>query len=217
MLKEPLLTQALGFFLLMTDIGIIAAGATYVAITIPFIFACLYILQNFYLRTSRQMRRLDLESKTPLYTLFTEMTAGLAHIRSFKWQYLSQSLHALDYSQKPFYYMFCIQRWLNLVSDLFVLGIATILVSIALCVQNTTSQNAIGLALLTVIQFGDSVTALINTWINMETSLGAVARIRSFVQDTPSEEDGTSAGTALPSGCLKRGEIEMVDVTATYK
>lgn len=165
------------------------------------------------------MRRLNLESKTPLYTQFTEITAGLAHIRSFGWhiQCLSQSLQLLDYSQKPFYYMFCIQRWLGLVSDLCVLGVATILVSVALCVQSTTSQNAIGLALLTVIQFGDSIITLINTWINMETSLGAIARIRSFAQDTPSEEDHSGAGTALPSSCLKRGSVEMFEVTATYK
>jgi ABC-type multidrug transport system fused ATPase/permease subunit len=163
------------------------------------------------------MRYIDLEAKTPLYAQFSEISTGLMHIRSFRWhdQILSQSLTLLDYSQKPFYYMFCIQRWLALVSELFVLAVATILVSVALCYRSTTSQNALGLSLLTLIQFGDSIITLLNTWIATETSLGAIARIRSFAENTPVEEDRNS--TALPSGCLKRGAIEMVDVTSKYK
>ncbi|OAA39066.1 ABC transporter, transmembrane domain, type 1 [Metarhizium rileyi] len=204
------------FFLLITDIGIIAAGASYIAVIIPFILICLYIIQYFYLRTSRQMRYIDLEAKTPLYTQFSEISAGLMHIRSFGGdsQCLSRSRQLLDDSQRPFYYMFCIQRWLGLVSELCVLGVATILVSVALCFRGTTSQNAMGLSLLTLIQFGDSILTLLNTWIDTETSLGAIARIKSFSENTPSEEDGS--GADLPPDFLKRGEIKMVEVTSTY-
>ncbi|EFZ03270.2 ABC transporter, transmembrane domain, type 1 [Metarhizium robertsii ARSEF 23] len=205
------------FFLLITDIGIIAAGATYISVIIPFILMCVYIIQYFYLRTSRQMRYIDLEAKTPLYTQFSEISAGLMHIRSFGWdsQCLSRSRQLLDDSQKPFYYMFCIQRWLGLVSELCVLGVATILVSVALCFRGTTSQNAMGLSLLTLIQFGDSILTLLNTWIDTETSLGAIARIKSFAETTPSEDDG-GGSAELPAGYLEQGAIKMVGVTATY-
>lgn len=36
------------------------------AISYPFLAALLYIVQKFYLRTSRQLRLLDLEAKSPL-------------------------------------------------------------------------------------------------------------------------------------------------------
>lgn len=36
------------------------------AISYPFLGALLYIVQKFYLRTSRQLRLLDLEAKSPL-------------------------------------------------------------------------------------------------------------------------------------------------------
>lgn len=45
---------------------VIAAASPYLAIGYPFLFGALYILQSFYLRTSRQMRFLDLEAKSPL-------------------------------------------------------------------------------------------------------------------------------------------------------
>lgn len=46
--------------------AVIASSSPYLAITYPFLFAALYGLQKFYLRTSRQLRLLDLEAKSPL-------------------------------------------------------------------------------------------------------------------------------------------------------
>lgn len=41
-------------------------SSPYLAISYPFLGALLYIVQWFYLRTSRQLRLLDLEAKSPL-------------------------------------------------------------------------------------------------------------------------------------------------------
>ncbi len=55
--------------LVMTLIGtlaVVAVPSPYIAISYPFLFASLYALQLGYLRTSRQLRLLDLEAKSPL-------------------------------------------------------------------------------------------------------------------------------------------------------
>jgi len=84
------------------------------------------VLQKFYLRTSRQMRLLDLEAKSPLYSHFIETLSGLTTIRAFGWTeiFREQNLALLDTSQKPYYLLFCIQRWLGLVHDLLVTALA---------------------------------------------------------------------------------------------
>lgn len=46
--------------------AVIASSSPYLAISYPFIFVLLYVIQKFYLRTSRQLRLLDLEAKSPL-------------------------------------------------------------------------------------------------------------------------------------------------------
>lgn len=76
------------------------------------------------------MRHLDLEMKSPLYRHFTETLTGVVTIRAFGWrtQFLPENHKLLDDSQKPYYLLFCIQRWLAVVMDLFVAGIATVLV-----------------------------------------------------------------------------------------
>jgi hypothetical protein len=44
----------------------VAVATPFIAIGYPFIFGVLYLLQNYYLKTSRQLRLLDLEAKSPL-------------------------------------------------------------------------------------------------------------------------------------------------------
>jgi ATP-binding cassette subfamily C (CFTR/MRP) protein 1 len=46
--------------------AVIASASPFLAITYPFILIILYVIQKFYLRTSRQLRLLDLEAKSPL-------------------------------------------------------------------------------------------------------------------------------------------------------
>jgi ABC-type multidrug transport system fused ATPase/permease subunit len=75
------------------------------------------------------MRLLDLEAKSPLYSHFIESLSGLVTIRAFGWgtNFEEQNLALLDKSQKPYYLLFCIQRWLGLVLDLMVTALAIIL------------------------------------------------------------------------------------------
>lgn len=54
------------FFTVIGKAGLIASATGYVAISFPFILAVFYFLQRGYLRTSRQLRFLDLEEKAPV-------------------------------------------------------------------------------------------------------------------------------------------------------
>ncbi|KAF5268054.1 hypothetical protein FOXYS1_1068 [Fusarium oxysporum] len=199
----------------LVQIGVVASGASYFGAFLPISFLALYLIQKYYLRTSRQMRLLDLEAKTPLYTQFTEITAGLATIRSFGWtdEFLDESCRMLNTSQKPFYLMFCIQRWLELVLDLFVAGMAILLVTIALRIPGTTSEGAIGLAMVNLLGLNLTLTTVIDQWTTLETSLGAIARLKSFISNTPNEnkQDETEVPDNWPGG-----RIVFDGVTASY-
>lgn len=70
----------------IAEVVLIAQSSPWTALTFPSIFFILYILQKFYLRTSRQIRYLDLEAKSPLFSSFLETCDGIAKIRGFGWQ-----------------------------------------------------------------------------------------------------------------------------------
>src|SRR4051812_29482009 len=104
---------------------LIIISLKYISAIIPFAILFLYGLQLFYLRTSRQLRHMDLEAKSPLYTHLLETVLGISTIRAFGWTHpnMTTSLNFLDISQKPFYLLNCIQQWLQLVLDLFTSGV----------------------------------------------------------------------------------------------
>ncbi|KAK6428202.1 hypothetical protein LTR95_015657, partial [Oleoguttula sp. CCFEE 5521] len=60
----------------------ILLGSKYAAAMMPFLIAVVYVLQKVYLRTSRQMRFMDLEALAPLTTHVQETVAGVATIRA---------------------------------------------------------------------------------------------------------------------------------------
>lgn len=111
------------------------------------------VLQKYYLRTSRQLRLLDLEAKSPLYSHFIESLSGLVTIRAFGWadNFKQLNLKLLDVSQKPYYLLFCIQRWLGLLLDLIVAGLAVVLMVLVVKLRMEVSGGFVGLALLNVV------------------------------------------------------------------
>ncbi|GJN76137.1 hypothetical protein PLICBS_010249 [Purpureocillium lilacinum] len=216
-LPMSVFTTTFDVYNVIAGAALIASGSTYVAAIIPVCVVAIYYIQKFYLRTSRQMRHLDLEAKSPLYRLFTEAAAGIITVRAFGWKtdMANENLRLLEHSQKPYYTMYCIQRWLNVVLDILVAAIAIVLVGFALGLSNTATQGSIGLALINVMEFKQSLSMLINSWTGLETSLGAIARLKSFIAETKTEgleiED-----EAPPADWPQRGVIQMMNVTAKY-
>ena len=50
----------------IAQIGLIASASAWIAVSFPVLIAAFYLVQKYYLRTSRQIRLLDLEEKAPL-------------------------------------------------------------------------------------------------------------------------------------------------------
>jgi ATP-binding cassette subfamily C (CFTR/MRP) protein 1 len=124
------------------------------------------------------------------------------------------SLQFLDMSQRPFYLLNCIQQWLQLVLDLFTSGIAILFVGIAVS-TSTATAGSVGLALLSMLTLNQSLITTIVEWTELETSLGAVTRLRSMELHTPKEEEGIE-DLANPENWPQRGDVEFKNVVASY-
>ncbi|KAJ0288366.1 hypothetical protein CBS470a_004951 [Colletotrichum nupharicola] len=194
-----------------------SVSSRYMAVILPFLVPAFYALQHFYLRTSRQMRLLDIEHKAPLYTQLIETLEGLATIRAFKWEdaFEAANMHRLDDSQRPSYLLSCLQRWLTFAVDMTITVIALILIVLVTTLREQIGPAFIGIALNNVLSFSGVIKALITSWVMLEVSLGAVARVRNFAASTKPE--GASDELREPEGeWPSRGAVELRDVTASY-
>ncbi|KAH8204385.1 hypothetical protein TruAng_001436 [Truncatella angustata] len=196
----------------------IIPASAWLLIGYPVLFGVLWLLQRFYLRTSRQLRFLDLDAKSPIYAQFLETLSGLATIRAFGWQedFTLKADKRLDYSQKPFYLLYSIQRWLNLVLDLIVACLAVILIAIAVALRNSTSVGFAGVALFNIMNLSAALKSAITSWTTLETSIGAVARVKRYEESTP-DENLIDEDQEPPQMWPTSGTIIFDNVTASYK
>lgn len=193
-------------------------GSSYVtAAVIPVCILAIYYVARYYVRTSRQIRLLEIEAKAPLFSQFLEALSGLPSIRAYGWveHYQRQNKIALDASQRPYYTLICIQRWLNLVLDLIVAGIAVVVIAVATSMRRS-SLNLLGIALFNIVNFSSTLQELVTEWTGLETSIGAVSRIRSYVRHTQTE-DLDSETELLPDSWPEHGNVEMLNVSASYE
>jgi ATP-binding cassette, subfamily C (CFTR/MRP), member 1 len=171
---------------------LVAMGSGYMAAIIPPLLVILYFLQKFYLRTSRQIKVLDMEAKSPLHQQFTETLEGITTIRAFGTQewFQKEFWTRLDEYQKPYYVLLCIQRWLILVLNIIVGVTAVLLVALA-CTTRTSSAGNLGIALTTVLVMNNQLHNLITAWTQAGTSIGSVARTKEYITATPNENSAT--------------------------
>ncbi|KAF2720005.1 P-loop containing nucleoside triphosphate hydrolase protein [Polychaeton citri CBS 116435] len=205
----------LNLFTAVGQSALIVALFPWSAIAVGCCLLVLYVLQKFYLRTSRQLRLLDLEAKSPLYSNYAETLNGLDTLRTYGWLGnnfdVAQTL--LNRSQQPAYLLLIAQQWLNFVLDIIVACIAVIVVSIA--VLEKSHQGTTGVAMTQIMNIGTMMQSALKSWTLFEISIGAISRIKTFAESTPSEATTNRVEPKIewPS-C---GRVELKDVTAALQ
>lgn len=151
----------------------------------------LIVIFHVYLRTTRRLRLLDIETKSPVLSLLIESIDGLATVRALGWTewYSRKGLKVLGQAQVPFHLLQTAQVTLNLWLDLLVAILAIVVMSIAVG-TGSSSGSGLGLVLLNIVGLGQSIKMVVHFYTSLEITLGAVARIRDFTLGTGSENTG---------------------------
>ena len=96
-----------------TIIVIVVATPYFLAVIVPLLIVY-FVIQRIYVNTSRQLKRLESLSRSPIYSHFQETLNGVTTIRAYHKQdaFLEQSESKVDYNQEAYYPGICANRWL---------------------------------------------------------------------------------------------------------
>ncbi|KAL2817570.1 P-loop containing nucleoside triphosphate hydrolase protein [Aspergillus granulosus] len=204
-------------FVSITQCVVLAISSRYVAISFPFLMVVFYIVQRYYLRTSRQMRLLDIEHKAPVYSHFVESLNGLSTIRAFGWEAESTAMmhKVLNDSQRPYYLLFCLQAWLVVVLNLITAVLAVIIISVTMSLRESIGPGYIGVSLTNILNFSTMIRGLVMSWVSLEISIGAITRIRHFTTVTKREGPRYSP-VQTDLEWPREGKIEYWNVSGSY-
>ncbi|CAH0020273.1 unnamed protein product [Clonostachys rhizophaga] len=190
----------------------------WLAFSFPLIILALGVLQSVYMGTSRQLRHLDLETKSPPVFSICRVIGWAGFHSRFGWQGPFKELlyRNLNRSQRPFYLLLVLQRWLSVSLDCLTAGFVILLGAVTITMRDQISPGFAGVALANLIGLSGSMSTVVETWTQMETSMTSIERFRDFECDVPSETRGYSQ-TAAPPEWPSRGAVEIRNLTATYK
>ncbi|KAJ5802793.1 uncharacterized protein N7503_005243 [Penicillium pulvis] len=203
-------------YFLLAICNIIGNGGCIWAILILISPATARRLQYVVLKTVISQDMTLIESQLPIGVLITVSIEGLATIQAFGWEsdFQSKNSRLLDVTQRTYYMLNCIQRWLSRVLDLIVAAEAILVVSLAVSLRQSTSVGLLGVSLNSILSFNGSLSPLTLGWIQLEISLGSILRVRNFEMDVISEV--TSGKIEPPSDWPDQGAINVSNVTAQY-
>jgi ABC-type multidrug transport system fused ATPase/permease subunit len=94
--------------------------------------------------------------------------------------------------------------------------LTVILVVFAVTLREKINPSLLGIALVNMMRLGANMKGIILYWSILETSLGAITRIRAFSSDAPNEQkpgEDKQPGEDWPS----TGKLEVRDLDVQYE
>ncbi|KAI0555381.1 putative ABC transporter [Xylaria curta] len=217
-LPSALATLITQIFKLLMQIVLLCVAEKWLALSLSICMVVVYVVQKVYLQTSRQLRFLELEARAGVFSSFLESIEGLETIRTFGWSraVIRKNILSVDNSQRPEFLLLCLQRWLNIVLDLLAAAIATSVVAIAVGFRGRVSGAQVGIALNIMLVANTTLLRLVENWTLLETSIGAIVRLRTLENMTP-VEGGRRVNLDPAQDWPQRGHIQLKYATASYQ
>jgi ABC-type multidrug transport system fused ATPase/permease subunit len=182
------------------------------------IFVLYVATQQFYRRTSRELKRLDNISKSPIYAHLSESLTGLPTLRSYAQQarFVALLENKVDENVRPYWKMHLTNRWSGLRFD----WIGTLLVGVtslvAVLTAGTVSPGLIGLAISYALAITNLLNWLVRGATETETYFASVERVQ-FYASLPVERAAVIEGTRPPASWPSEGRVVFRDLTVRYR
>ncbi|KAN0064818.1 hypothetical protein ACQY0O_001875 [Thecaphora frezii] len=192
----------------------------FVLAVIPLAFAYRAIMR-YYLATSRELKRLDSVSKTPIFTWFQDSLSGLSSIRAFGQEnrFIATSEARVDRNQQCYFPAITCNRWLATRIELMGSTIIFVSSSLAVFVKTRNGNMDAGLLGLMLSQALSTTQAL--AWVvrqasEVEQSMVAVERVMSYTDltsEAPYEIEDRKPSSDWPA----QGEVVLQSYSTRYR
>ncbi|KAL0943633.1 ATP-dependent bile acid permease [Colletotrichum truncatum] len=205
-------------------LGIIVTVVLITAITPGFLVAGVFItaaywfVGSFYLRASRDLKRLESVQRSPLFQQFGETLSGMTTIRAYgdERRFIRENLTKINVQARPFIYLWAANRWLAFRTDLLgdmVSFFAGVFIIVSL---GTIEPGLAGISLSYAIGFTDNVLWLIRLYAINEQNMNSVERIKEYL-DVEQEAEPIVEKNRPPQNWPSQGSVEFINYSTRYR
>ncbi|KAI6044047.1 P-loop containing nucleoside triphosphate hydrolase protein [Pisolithus marmoratus] len=176
---------------------------------------------TYYLASSRELKRLDAVSRSPVFGWFSESLAGLSTIRAFNHQplFIANNARRLDHNQMCYLPSVSINRWLAL--RLEFVGSFSILCTALLAVMAVMKSNVdaglVGLVLSYAWTTTGTLNFLVRSASEVEQNAVSVERIIHYAKGLSPEASFEVPDKKPPCGWPTAGKVEFCQYSTKYR
>ncbi|EAW12826.1 ATP-binding cassette glutathione S-conjugate transporter YCF1 [Aspergillus clavatus NRRL 1] len=201
---------------------IVIASSTPAFILLAFPLGYVYFrYQKYYLRTSRELKRLDSVTRSPIYAHFQESLGGISTIRAYRQQdrFTLENEWRMDANLRAYFPSISANRWLAV--RLEFIGSVVILASAALSIVSVAtgsllSSGMVGLAMSYALQITQSLNWIVRQTVEVETNIVSVERVLEYA-NLPSEAPDVIFKHRPAIGWPAQGAVTFKDYSTRYR
>ncbi|KAJ7057932.1 hypothetical protein C8F01DRAFT_1255822 [Mycena amicta] len=158
-----------------------------------------YIFAIGYLNTGRDLRRMESNSRSPIFSDFGELLQGIVTVRAFaaEKRFLDNLHTRIDLTTKMWYAFWMTNRWLLLSFD-FLGSLAVLFTSMFSIHFLVNDAGLAGLAITSALTFTTSVYWACRFWTGLELDLNSVERVVEYLE-LPQEPPGIIESSRPPA------------------
>ncbi|CAN3503757.1 ATP-dependent bile acid permease [Diutina catenulata] len=192
----------------------IVPGFLVFAIAISFMY---YLMGHYYLMLSRELKRLESITKSPIHQHFGETLTGVATIRAYgvATRFMQENLAKIDTNNGPFWYLWMANRWLAMR-----IAVAGALVTLFTGIFTMWSVGRLdaglaGIIMSYAISFSESVFWIVRASADVEMGMNSVERMQEYLevdQEPPYELPDNKPPAQWP----QEGRIDVRDLSLRY-
>ncbi|XP_065088176.1 multidrug resistance-associated protein 1-like [Ochlerotatus camptorhynchus] len=149
---------------------------------VPVFLVIYYAIQKFYIATSRQLKRLESVTRSPIYSHFGESITGQSTIRAYGEQnrFQQESEKRVDYNQLMSYPSIIANRWLAIRLEIVGALVVFFAALFAMLSRDTIGAAMVGLSITYALQISAVLSFLVRMTAEVETNIVAVERLEEY-------------------------------------
>ncbi|KAI8865425.1 hypothetical protein GQ42DRAFT_151769 [Ramicandelaber brevisporus] len=218
------LTDAIRMFL--ATLASVVSTFIFIGVIMPVFFAVLvpllvvyWFAAQFYRSTSREIKRLDSITRSPLFAHFSETLMGLSTVRAYRVQdqFVRTNERLLDDNNRAYYLLISIQRWLGVRLETISNLLTFFATLFAIVNRNTIDPGIVGI----VMTYSLSVTGMfswcVRQFAEVEMAMNSVERIDVYCTQLEAEAPAVIADNRPAAAWPSAGAIEIKDLDMRYR